>query len=58
MWTKAINWIRIVTAWIQRFLEVRLPMGVFCGPFAMKGDQNNVHHHEYSPSRRSPEARL
>jgi hypothetical protein len=55
---KEIKWIRTAAVWVQRFLEVRLPMGIFCGPFAMKGDKNNVHHHEHSPSRRSPEARL
>ena len=58
MRTEANKWIRIAAAWIQEFLEVRLPMGIFCGPFAMKGDKNNVHHNEHSPSGRSPEARL
>lgn len=36
MRTKAIKWMRTAAVWIQRFLEVRLPMGVFCGPLRRK----------------------
>ncbi len=31
MWTKTIDVIRAVARWVERLLEVRLPMGIIAG---------------------------